>query len=96
MLASGWMEEVRGLVASGLPADAKPFDFIGYRELQRRAHGEMKLEKLKPLSMQANCADTQHGQLTGFAADTQDPLALRLRARRGAIQSKLSLGAHPL
>src|SRR5271169_4290140 len=34
MLAAGWMEEVRGLMASGLPADAKPFDFIGYRELR--------------------------------------------------------------
>ena len=34
MLASGWMEEVRGLVESGLPENAKPFDFIGYRELR--------------------------------------------------------------
>ena len=28
------MEEVRRLVASGVPADAKPFQFIGYSELR--------------------------------------------------------------
>ena len=34
MMASGWVEEVRGLVASGVPADAKPFQFIGYSDLR--------------------------------------------------------------
>ena len=34
MLARGWLEEVRSLLEAGLPADAKPFDFIGYRELR--------------------------------------------------------------
>jgi tRNA dimethylallyltransferase len=34
MIASGWMEEVRGLVARGVPADAKPFQFIGYSNLR--------------------------------------------------------------
>ena len=33
MLAAGWLEEVRRLVASGVPADAKPFQFIGYAQL---------------------------------------------------------------
>lgn len=36
MLEAGWLDEVRRLVAIGVPADAKPFQFIGYREL--RAH----------------------------------------------------------
>jgi len=36
MLEAGWLDEVRGLVARGIPADAKPFQFIGYSEL--RAH----------------------------------------------------------
>ncbi|MGC1417931.1 MAG: tRNA (adenosine(37)-N6)-dimethylallyltransferase MiaA [Candidatus Acidiferrum sp.] len=44
MLAQGWMEEVRGLMASGLPENAKPFDFIGYRELRQVLRGEQKLE----------------------------------------------------
>ncbi len=34
MLQSGWMEEVRRLVARGIPPNAKPFQFIGYRALR--------------------------------------------------------------
>lgn len=34
MIRTGWMEEVRQLVASGVPSDAKPFQFIGYSELR--------------------------------------------------------------
>ncbi len=34
MMASGWLEEVRGLVARGVPTDAKPFQFIGYSDLR--------------------------------------------------------------
>ena len=33
MLEGGWLEEVKCLLASGTSEDAKPFDFIGYREL---------------------------------------------------------------
>jgi len=53
MLAAGWMEEVRGLAASGLPTDSKPFDFIGYRELRAVLNGEMKLEDAKAAIQQA-------------------------------------------
>ena len=38
MLATGWLDEVRRLTEAGLPAKAKPFQFIGYGEL--RAHLE--------------------------------------------------------
>ncbi len=41
MLAAGWLDEVRRLIAAGIPASAKPFQFIGYREL--RAHLESGL-----------------------------------------------------
>jgi tRNA dimethylallyltransferase len=34
MIASGWIEEVRRLEAQGIPADAKPFQFIGYSDLR--------------------------------------------------------------
>ena len=34
MVARGWLDEVRSLLDSGLPENAKPFDFIGYRELR--------------------------------------------------------------
>jgi tRNA dimethylallyltransferase len=43
MLAHGWLDEVRKLMNSGLTDQAKPFDFIGYRELRAVARGEMQL-----------------------------------------------------
>jgi tRNA dimethylallyltransferase len=43
MLDRGWLEEVRRLVAGGLPADSKPFEFIGYRELRSHLEGKADL-----------------------------------------------------
>src|SRR5262249_18099363 len=43
MLANGWVEEVRQLLARKYPEDAKPFDFIGYRELREVLRGKMSL-----------------------------------------------------
>jgi tRNA dimethylallyltransferase len=34
MMAAGWPEEVHALIASGVPANAKPFQFIGYSDLR--------------------------------------------------------------
>jgi tRNA dimethylallyltransferase len=34
MMAAGWADEVRGLIARGVPADAKGFQFIGYSDLR--------------------------------------------------------------
>jgi tRNA dimethylallyltransferase len=70
MLAAGWMEEVRGLAASGLPADAKPFDFIGYRELRAALNGDMKLEEAQAAIQQATRRYAKR-QLTWFRRDTQ-------------------------
>jgi tRNA dimethylallyltransferase len=53
MLLRGWMEEVRGLIDSGVPEDAKAFDFIGYRELRKVLRGEMTLEKARAAIQQA-------------------------------------------
>jgi tRNA dimethylallyltransferase len=41
MLAAGWMEEVRRLVAKGVSADAKPFLFIGYAQLRLVLEGQL-------------------------------------------------------
>jgi len=43
MLAAGWIEETHQLVARGILADAKPFQFIGYSQL--RSHLEAALSK---------------------------------------------------
>lgn len=53
MLERGWMEEVHALMNSGLPEDAKPFDFIGYRELRAVVRGEMLLDDAKGAIQQA-------------------------------------------
>jgi tRNA dimethylallyltransferase len=53
MLANGWMEEVKDLFASGLPMDAKPFDFIGYRELQKVMDKHIPLEEARVAIQQA-------------------------------------------
>jgi tRNA dimethylallyltransferase len=39
MLAAGWLDEVRALVASGVSGDAKPFQFIGYSQLREHLAG---------------------------------------------------------
>ncbi len=43
MLDRGWLEEVRQLVASGLPGKCKPFEFIGYRELRDHLQDKVDL-----------------------------------------------------
>lgn len=53
MLQQGWLEEVRSLLASGLRRDAKPFQFIGYRELQAVLEGTMGLEEARAAIQQA-------------------------------------------
>ena len=41
MMRSGWLEEVRNLIAAGVPRDAKPFQFIGYAELRALLEGKL-------------------------------------------------------
>jgi tRNA dimethylallyltransferase len=53
MIANGWLEEVRALAASGLPENAKPFDFIGYRELRSVLRGSMTLEEARAAIQQS-------------------------------------------
>jgi tRNA dimethylallyltransferase len=53
MLASGWMNEVRDLLAKGLAENAKPFDFIGYREMLAVSRGEMGVGEARAAIQQA-------------------------------------------
>jgi tRNA dimethylallyltransferase len=53
MLAAGWLDEVRRLLESGFPQNAKPFDFIGYRELREVLRGGKSLEEARTAIQQA-------------------------------------------
>ncbi|MGB2627194.1 MAG: tRNA (adenosine(37)-N6)-dimethylallyltransferase MiaA [Candidatus Acidiferrum sp.] len=53
MLNRGWIEEVRGLIETGMPARSKPFDFIGYKELRAVLAGEMQLDEARSAIQQA-------------------------------------------
>jgi tRNA dimethylallyltransferase len=68
MLARGWMGEVRGLIDSGLPENAKPFDFIGYRELREVLRGEKNLDEARAAIQQATRRYAKR-QLTWFRKD---------------------------
>jgi tRNA dimethylallyltransferase len=65
MLSRGWMDEVRGLLASGLSENLKPFDFIGYRELRAVVGGEMTLEAARSAIQQSTRRYAKR-QLTWF------------------------------
>jgi tRNA dimethylallyltransferase len=65
MLSRGWMDEVRSLLATGLPENVKPFDFIGYRELRSVVRGEMTLEIARAAIQQATRRYAKR-QLTWF------------------------------
>jgi tRNA dimethylallyltransferase len=43
MLDAGWLGEVRCRAAEDIPGTAKPFQFIGYRELRAHLEGRMSL-----------------------------------------------------
>lgn len=44
MIAAGWIDEVRRLIEMGVPANAKPFEFIGYSQLREHVEGRLPLE----------------------------------------------------
>jgi tRNA dimethylallyltransferase len=44
MIESGWPDEVRKLIAAGVPPEAKPFQFIGYTELGEHLEGRVALD----------------------------------------------------
>jgi len=48
MIRDGWLDEVDRLILTGIPPDAKPFQFIGYSELRAHLNGDLPL----PLAVQ--------------------------------------------
>jgi tRNA dimethylallyltransferase len=65
MLERGWMREVQALLNGGLNENAKPFDFIGYRELRAVLRGETTLQKATEAIRQATRRYAKR-QLTWF------------------------------
>jgi tRNA dimethylallyltransferase len=53
MFERGWIEEVQALLASGLEEEAKPFGFIGYRELRAVLRDKMSLSDAREAIQQA-------------------------------------------
>ena len=69
MLARGWLDEVRSLLTAGSDDHAKPFDFIGYREMLAAARGKMELEQARSAIQQATRRYAKR-QLTWFRKET--------------------------
>jgi tRNA dimethylallyltransferase len=65
MLQAGWLEEVSRLISSGLPENAKPFNFIGYRELRSHLRGESTLDVARSVIQQGTRQYAKR-QLTWF------------------------------
>lgn len=69
MLAHGWMDEARSLLNGGLPEHAKPFDFIGYRELRAVLRGEITIDHARAAIQQATRRYAKR-QLTWFRRES--------------------------
>jgi tRNA dimethylallyltransferase len=65
MLHAGWLDEVSRLAESGLPDNAKPFQFIGYRELRSHLRGEIALDAAR-IAIQQGTRQYSKRQQTWF------------------------------
>ena len=68
MIESGWLDEVRGLLASGTAENAKIFDFIGYREMLAVLRGDLTMEKART-AIQLATRHYAKRQMTWFRKD---------------------------
>ena len=65
MLAAGWLDEVRDLLEQNHGEDAKPFDFIGYRELREVLRGKIAVAEARA-AIQQSTRQYAKRQLTWF------------------------------
>jgi tRNA dimethylallyltransferase len=65
MLKNGWLDEMRFLLEGGMPEDAKPFDFIGYRELREVLQARLQMDDARSAIQQATRRYAKR-QLTWF------------------------------
>lgn len=69
MIAGGWLDEVKQLLAAGIAPDAKIFDFIGYREILAVLREELTMEQARATIQQAT-RNYAKRQMTWFRKDT--------------------------
>jgi tRNA dimethylallyltransferase len=69
MFARGWLDEVRALLTSGPAENAKPFDFIGYRELRSVLQGSMNIDEARSAIQQSTRRYAKR-QITWFRRET--------------------------
>jgi tRNA dimethylallyltransferase len=69
MIDAGWIDEVRQLVANGVPLDAKPFQFIGYSQLRDVVDGRLRKEDAIKQIQQAT-RNFAKRQITWFRKET--------------------------
>ena len=70
MIRAGWVDEVRNLIAACVPADAKPFQFIGYSELRRHLEGGLS-EKDAVAQIQQATRQFAKRQLTWYRRESE-------------------------
>jgi len=70
MLDAGWLEEVRALLARGISADSKPFQFIGYGQLRAHLAGVVTLDAAVRAIQQATRRYAKR-QLTWFRREPE-------------------------
>ncbi len=69
MIRAGWIDEVRQLVADGVPPDAKPFQFIGYAEWREHLAGRLGEEEAV-LRIQQATRNFAKRQITWFRKES--------------------------
>lgn len=102
MLANGWLAEVENLMSQNFPENAKPFDFIGYRELREVLRNKMKLEDARA-AVQQSTRQYAKRQLTWFRREPDvywlagfgDDLEIVQAAAEHLVIRGLSRGQHP-
>ena len=70
MVGSGWVEEVRALLASGLGPDTPAFQAIGYRQLAGFVSGQGSLEQALQMTVQATRRFAKR-QITWFRRESE-------------------------
>jgi len=79
MVERGWLEEVRGLLAMGIPPEAPAFQAIGYRQMVRCIRGELPLDEAIDETVRATRRFAKR-QMTWFRKESQvnwfDPRSL--------------------